>query len=71
MTIREFAELLFVIYNSAASAFPNVLTTLFIFLTLPVRTAATERSFSKLKLIKNYVRSQMSQGRPDGLAVQY
>ena len=68
-TIREFAELLFVTYNSAASAFPNVLTTLFIFLTLPFTTAAAERSFSKLKLIKNYLRSQMSQERLDGLAV--
>ena len=69
MTIREFAELLFVTYHSAASAFPNVLTTLFIFLTLPVTTAAAERSFSKLKLIKNYLRSQMSQERLDDLAV--
>ena len=69
MTIREFAELLFVTYHSAASAFPNVLTTLFIFLTLPVTTPAAERSFSKLKLIKNYLRSQMSQERLDDLAV--
>ena len=68
-TIREFAELLFVTYNSAASAFPNVLTTLFIFLTLPVTTAAAKRSFSKLKLIKNYLRSQISQERLDGPAV--
>ena len=57
-----FAQLLLVTYNSAASAFPNVLTTLLIFLTLPVTTAAAERFFSKLKLIKNYLRSQMSQG---------
>ena len=71
MIIREFAELLFVTYNSAASAFPNVLTTLFTFLTLPVTTAAAERSFSKLKLIKNYLKSKMSQGRLDGVAVQY
>ena len=63
MVIQEFAELLFVTYNSAAFAFPDVLTTLFIFLTLPVTTAAAERSFSKWKLIKNYLRSQMSQGQ--------
>ena len=69
MTIRDFVELLFVTYNFAASGFPNVLTTLFIFFTLPVAAAAAERSFSKLKLIKNYLRSQMIQGRLDDLAV--
>ena len=62
MAIREFAELLFVTYNSAESALPNVLNTSFIFLTLPVTTAAAERSFSKLKVIKNYLKSKMSQG---------
>ena len=43
MAIREFAELLFVTNNSAASAFPIVLTTLFIFLTLPVTTVLQQR----------------------------
>ena len=55
MAIQEFAELLFVTYNSASSTFPNVLTTLFIFLTVPVAAAAAERSFSKLKLINMYL----------------
>ena len=39
------------------------------FLTLPVTTAAAERSFGKLKLMMNYLKSQMDQGRLDGLAV--
>ena len=71
MTIREFADLLFVPYNSTESGFSDVLTTLFIFLTLPVTTAAAERSFSNLNLIKNYLGSQMSEGRLDVLAVAY
>ena len=42
---------------------------MFIFLSLPVTTATAERSFSKLKLIKNFLRSQMSQDRLDGLSM--
>jgi IS4 transposase len=32
-------------------------------LTLPITVASNERSFSKLKLIKNYLRSTMSNDR--------
>jgi len=32
-----------------------------IFLSIPVTTAACERSFSKLEVIKNYLRSTMNQ----------
>jgi hypothetical protein len=41
----------------------------YILLTLPVTVAASERSFSKLKLIKNYLRSSVGQMRLSGLAV--
>jgi hypothetical protein len=41
----------------------------YILLTLPVTVAASERSFSKLKLIKNYLRSSMGQTRLSGLAI--
>lgn len=37
--------------------------------TLPVTVASAERSFSKLKHIKNYLRSTMSQDRLNGLAL--
>jgi len=37
--------------------------------TLPVTVAAAERSFSKLKLIKKYLRSTMAQERLSGLSV--
>ena len=40
-----------------------------ILLTIPVTVAFAERSFSKLKLLKSYLRSSMSQERLNGLAV--
>ena len=40
-----------------------------IFCTLPVTVASGERSFSKLKLIKNFLRTKMSQQRLQDLAV--
>ncbi|XP_042066002.1 uncharacterized protein LOC121809439 isoform X9 [Salvia splendens] len=39
-----------------------------ILFTVPVTVASAERSFSKLKLLKNYLRSTMSQQRLNGLA---
>lgn len=51
------------------TAFPTTVTTLRILLTLPVTVASGERSFSKLKLIKDYLRSQMTQDRLVNLAV--
>ena len=51
------------------SIFPNISITLRIFFTLPVTVASAERSFSKLKLIKNYLRSTMAQDRLVDLAV--
>ena len=48
---------------SFEEAYPNTNIALRIFLTLPVTVASCERSFSKLKLIKNYLRSSMGQDR--------
>jgi len=51
------------------SSFPQLFRLLILFLTIPVTVANAERSFSKLKLIKSYLRSSMSQDRLDGLAM--
>ncbi|XP_013788600.1 uncharacterized protein LOC106472490 [Limulus polyphemus] len=47
---------------------PNVLIALRILLTLPVSVASGWKSFSKLKLIKTYLRSTMTQERLVGLS---
>jgi len=51
------------------SAFVNVCIAIRIFLTMTVTVASAERSFSKLKLVKNYLRSKMKQERLSGLLV--
>lgn len=48
--------------------YPNLKTALKIFLTVPVTIASAESSFSKLKLIKNYLRTTMTQERLSNLA---
>ena len=53
----------------AADCYPNVSIAYRILLTVPVTVASAERSFSKLKLLKNYLRSTMSQERLNGLAM--
>jgi len=53
----------------AADCYPNILVAYRILLTVPVTVASAERSFSKLKLLKNYLRSPMSQERLNGLAM--
>ena len=49
--------------------YPNMWVALRIFATLPVTVAADERNFSKLKLIKTYLRSTMMQTRLCGLSI--
>lgn len=68
-SIKELMELLLIKFNSLASGFPEVITACFLFLTLPVTTATAERSFSKLKLIKNYLRTSMGQERLSDLSL--
>jgi hypothetical protein len=48
--------------------FPNAFIAYRILLTIPVTIASAERSFSKLKLVKSYLRSSMTQERLNGLA---
>ena len=51
------------------NSFPNICITYRILLTTPVTVASAERSFLKLKKIKLYLRSTMSQERLSGLAI--
>ena len=68
-TIFEMAQLLLVDYYALSSIFSDVCTAYMLLLTLPVTVATCERSFSKLKLIKNYIRSTMSEERLSDLAM--
>lgn len=43
--------------------FTEVYTAMLLFHTIPVTSASAERSFSKLKIIKNYLRNSMAQDR--------
>lgn len=52
-----------------AECLPNLSFALRIFLTMCVSVASCERSFSKLKLIKSYLRSYMNQARLTNLAI--
>jgi hypothetical protein len=55
-------------FITVADCYPNVSIAYRILLTIPVTVGSAERSFSKLKLLKNYLRSTMSQERLNGLA---
>lgn len=55
--------------NSIGDIYANVAIALRILLTMPVTTATAERSFSKLKLIKNYLRTSLSQEKMTNLAI--
>ena len=55
--------------NEITSSYSKFVSAIVLFLSLPVTVATAERSFSKLKIIKNYLRSTMAQERLNALAV--
>ncbi len=67
-SVKDLAHLLIVDHAALTSTFTEVVSALLLFLTLPVTVATAERSFSKLRLIKNYLRSTMGQDRLCALA---
>lgn len=68
-SIKDLTELLLLRHTSILPSVTDVATALKLFLTIPVTVASAERSFSKLKIIKSYLRSTMSQDRLSGLAI--
>jgi hypothetical protein len=55
-------------YVKRMDSYPNVSIAYRILFTVPIMVASAKMSFSKLKLLKNYLRSTMSQERLNGLA---
>jgi len=52
------------------SYFRNIIITVFIlYLTFPITVSAVERSFSKFKIIKNYLQSTMAEESLSGVSI--
>lgn len=68
-TVSELTALVYIEFDTIASSYPEVLTALALFLTLPVTVASAERSFSVLKRVKSYLRSSMEQERVSDLGM--
>ena len=66
---EQMASFLVVKNASLVTTYPDVFTAYMMYMTVPVIFATAGRSFSKLKLIKNFLRSSMSQERLSGLAL--
>jgi hypothetical protein len=58
-------------FVTEADCYPNISIAYRILFTMPVTVASAQRTFSKLKLLKNYLRSVMSQERLNGLATLF
>ena len=67
--IKQLAHMLIIENASVSSGFDDVVTALILFLTIPVSVATAERSFSKLKIIKSYLRNSMGQTLLRGLSL--
>ena len=59
----------YLMLNNLITAFPNVFIALMIYLTVPVTVASGERRVSKLKLIKIYLLSAISQEKLNNLVM--
>lgn len=68
-TIYDLATYFMTENKCLLSSLPDVCSLFQLFLTLPVTSAIAERSFSKLKLIKTYLRSTMCSEKLSDLAM--
>ena len=59
----------FIVENKLQSMLSDVVTAYMLYLTLSVTVATCERSFSKLRLIKNYLRSSCGQDQLSNLSL--
>jgi hypothetical protein len=59
----------YLVERDLVSSFHDVFMLCLIFLTIPATVTSVERSFSKLKLIKNYLRNSISQDRLTNIAI--
>jgi len=66
-TIKDLA--LFIVKNDFCTTYCDVITACIIYISLPVTVATAERSFLKLKLIKNYLRNSMGQDRLSNISI--
>ena len=64
-----FGALTYIVRSESIDSYPNLFMSLQIMLTLPITIGTAERSFSKLKLIKTYLRSTMTQNRLSNLTI--
>lgn len=66
-TIKQLGN--YIISNDLSSIFSDVLSACIIFITIQITVAGAERSFSKLKLIKNYLKNSCGQERLSSIAI--
>jgi hypothetical protein len=59
----------FIVQRKLSEVYPDLFILLKIIMTVPATTASAERGFSRLKLIKTYLRTTMAQGRLMGMAI--
>ena len=69
LQIKAYTPIDILNYIKRLDSFPNTCIAYRILLIIPVIVSFTERSFSKLKLIKSYLKSTMFQERLSGLAI--
>ena len=69
LQINENSQINVLNYIKRLESFPNACIAFRILLIIPIIVASAERSFSKLKLLKSYLRSTMLQERLSGLAI--